>query len=86
MSAKIEVAEMLGNEINLHGAFGDDSVVMVIQTMDLDVDVKMGDTVDFNVQPRYIQLFDKDTGNNLIWYDEASAKANAPVCKSYPFK
>ena len=85
MAAKVEVAEMLGNEVNLHTAYGDDQVVMVIQTMDLDVDVKMGDVVDFNVNPKYIQLFDAETGNNLIWFDEASAQANAPVCKSYPF-
>ncbi len=86
MTAKVEVAEMLGNEINLHTSYGDDTVVMVIQTMDLDVDIHMGDVVNFNVQPRFIQLFDEATGNNLIWFDEASAKANAPVCKSYPFK
>ncbi|MBR1559375.1 MAG: sn-glycerol-3-phosphate ABC transporter ATP-binding protein UgpC [Clostridia bacterium] len=86
MSAKIEVAEMLGNEVNLHTSYGDDTVVMVIQTMDLDVDVKMGDVVQFNVQPRFIQLFDQASGNNLIWFDEVSAKANAPVCKSYPSK
>ena len=86
MSARVEVAEMLGNEINLHTTYGDDTVVMVIQTMDMDVEVKMGDVVSFNVQPRFIQLFDEATGNNLIWFDEASARANAPVCKSYPFK
>ena len=39
----------------------------------------------FTTQPRLIQLFDKETQNNLIWFDEASAKANAPVCKEYNF-
>ena len=27
----------------------------------------------------------KESGNNLIWYDEASSKANAPVSKAYNF-
>ena len=60
-------------------------VVMVIPTVDLDVDVSMGKTINFTTQPRLIQDFDKATGNNLIWYDEQSAKANAPVCKNYNF-
>lgn len=45
----------------------------------------MGSTVNFTTQPKLIQLFDKASGNNLIWYDKDSAASNAPVCKSYPF-
>ena len=85
LTAKVEVSEMLGNEVNLHTTCGDDHVVMVIPTMNLDTDVSMGNTIRFTTQPRLIQLFDKKTQNNLIWYDEASAKANAPVCKEYSF-
>lgn len=85
LKAKIEVSEMLGSEVNLHADCQGDEVVMVIPTVDLDVDVSMGATVNFTTQPRLIQLFDKATSNNLIWYDEVSAKANAPVCKSYNF-
>jgi multiple sugar transport system ATP-binding protein len=83
--AKIEVNEMLGSEVNLHARSGNDEVVMVIPTVDLKVDVSMGATVNFTTQPRLIQLFDKATGNNLIWFDAASAEANAPVCKEYNF-
>jgi hypothetical protein len=36
--------------------------------------------------PELIQLFDKETGKNLIWYDKESAEAHAPVCKSYDFE
>ena len=32
-----------------------------------------------------MQFFDKESGNNLIWYDPVSAEANAPVCKEYGF-
>ena len=42
----------------------------------------MGATVQFCTRQEPIQLFDKVTGSNLIWYDRKSADANAPVCKS----
>ena len=85
LKALIEVSEMLGTEVNLHIRSNEDEVVMVIPTVDLDVDVSMGKTINFTTQPRLIQLFDKATGNNLIWYDEESARNNAPVCKEYNF-
>ena len=83
LTAKVEVSEMMGTEYNIHAACGDDSVVMVIPTIGLGADVSMGKTISFDVAPELIQLFDEQTGNNLIWYDDASAKANAPVCASY---
>ncbi|MGX8705315.1 MAG: ABC transporter ATP-binding protein [bacterium] len=85
LKALIEVSEMLGTEVNLHTLSGKDEVVMVIPTVDLSVDVSMGNSINFTTQPRLIQLFDKATGNNLIWFDEKSSKANAPVCKEYHF-
>ena len=85
LTALIEVSEMLGTEVNLHTRSNNDEVVMVIPTVDLTVDVSMGKTIKFTTQPRLIQLFDKASGNNLIWFDEASSKANAPMCKNYNF-
>ena len=85
LSALIEVSEMLGTEVNLHTRSNDDEVVMVIPTVDLNVDVSMGKTINFTTQPRLIQLFDKASGNNLIWFDEVSFKNNAPRCKDYDF-
>ena len=85
LSALIEVSEMLGTEVNLHTRSNDDEVVMVIPTVDLQTDVSMGKTINFTTQPRLIQLFDKQTGNNLIWFDEESSAADAPVCKQYNF-
>jgi multiple sugar transport system ATP-binding protein len=85
LTAKVEVSEMLGNEVNLHTDCEGDHVVMVIPTMNLETDVSMGKTIRFSTQPRLIQLFDKQTQNNLIWFDEASSRANAPVCKEYNF-
>ncbi len=86
LKARIEVSEMLGSEVNLHADCEGDEVVMVIPTVDLTVDVSMGAVVNFTTQPRLIQLFDKATSNNLIWYDAESAAANAPVSKTYDFE
>ena len=83
LSAKIEVSEMMGTEYNIHAISGDDEVVMVIPTVGLDADVSMGTTVNFEIAPDLIQLFDEETGNNLIWYDEESAKNHAPECAKY---
>ncbi|MBQ6325169.1 MAG: hypothetical protein IJI26_03765, partial [Clostridia bacterium] len=85
LTALIEVSEMLGTEVNLHTRSNNDEVVMVIPTVDLTVDVSMGKTIRFTTQPRLIQLFDKATSNNLIWFDEESYRNNAPMCKNYDF-
>ena len=85
LEATIEVSEMLGSEYNLHARSGEDEVVMVIPTVGLDADVSMGSKIRFGTEPELIQLFDKATGNNLIWYDKESAENNAPVCKDYDF-
>ena len=85
LSAVVEVSEMMGSEYNIHARSNEDEVVMVVPTVGLEADVSMGATVKFTTQPDLIQLFDKETSNNLIWYDEASVAANEPVCKSYEF-
>ena len=85
LSATVEVSELLGSEFNLHARSGEDEVVMVIPTVDLETDVSMGAEIKFTTQPKLIQLFDKESGNNLIWFDEVSARNNAPRCKDYDF-
>ena len=83
LTAKVEVNELLGSEVNLHARSGEDELVMVIPTVDLDTDVSMGAEIRFTTQPKLIQLFDKESGNNLIWFDPVSAEANAPACAKY---
>ena len=85
LTAKIEVSEMMGSEYNIHARSNEDEVVMVVPTVGLEADVSMGAKVQFTTQPDLVQLFDKATSNNLIWYDEASVAANEPVCRSYDF-
>ena len=81
----VEVSEMLGSEVDLHANCGGDDVVMVLQTIDLNTDVSIGSRINFTFRPDLIQLFDKETGNNLIWYDAESVEAHSPKCKVYDF-
>ena len=83
LTATVEVNELMGSEYNIHAKSGEDEVVMVIPTVGLTADVSMGSRIRFTTQPDLIQLFDKDSGNNLIWFDPESAKANAPECMKY---
>ena len=86
LSATVEVSELMGTEYNIHARCGEDEVVMVIPTMGLTADVSMDAKINFTTMPELIQLFDKATQKNLIWFDEESAAANAPECKRYNFK
>lgn len=85
LTAKVVVNEMMGSEVHLHADCQGNEVVMVIPTVNLSTDVSMGQTIHFSTTPELIQLFDKKTQNNLIWYDKASADGCQPVCKSYNF-
>ena len=83
LTATVEVSEMLGTEFNLHTRSESDDIAMVIPTVGLTTDVSMGKTIHFDFDPALIQLFNKESGNNLVWYDKQSA--DAPICKSYTF-
>jgi multiple sugar transport system ATP-binding protein len=83
LSAQVEGSEMMGSEYNIHARSGSDEVVMVVPTVDLGADVSMGATIKFTTKPGLIQLFDKTTGNNLIWYDATSVAEHEPVSKKY---
>lgn len=83
LGGEIEVAEALGSEIDIHVACGSNNIVIVQQTAGLKTDVSAGTTIRFDTEPDLIQLFDKQTGNNLIWYDNESVQAHSPKCRSY---
>ena len=85
LTGTVEVTEMMGSSMHLHTDCQGDDIVMIVSTVGLDQGLVDGTTktVNFNFPADLLQLFDKETGNNLVWYDEASAKANHPVCAKY---
>ena len=85
LTGTVEVTEMMGSSLHLHTDCQGDDIVMIVSTVGLDQGLINGTTktVSFNFPAELLQIFDKETGNNLVWYDEASAKANHPVCAKY---
>ena len=83
LSGRVEVSEMLGSEFNLHVDCDGDDVIVVLPTVGLKQDVSQGAKIEFTTTPDLIQLFDKETGNNFIWYDAESVEAGSPRCRSY---
>ena len=85
LSGAVEVTEMMGSSLHLHTDCQGDDIVIIVSTVGLDQGLVNGTTktVNFNFPADLLQLFDKETGNNLVWYDEVSAKENRPVCAKY---
>ncbi len=85
LKGKVEVTEMMGASLHLHADCQGDDIVIIVSTVGLDQGLMNGTTkeVGFGFPADLLQLFDKETGNNLIWYDEASDKAHAPVCAKW---
>ena len=82
LTGTVDVTEMMGSSLHLHTNCQGDDIVMIVSTVGLDAGLLNGTTktVQFSFPADLLQIFDKATGNNLVWYDEASAKANAPHC------
>lgn len=73
---QVDVSEMMGSEIHLHvQGLAQEDVVLVIQAIDLPKGKRSGfqhgDEVCFTFGDEVIHLFDKETGKNLIYQEEA---------------
>ena len=67
LDATIEVSEMMGSEMHLHLRAGEDEVVAVIPTTDIDFNsTKIGASVRFAFNPELMQLFDPETEESLL--------------------
>lgn len=67
LDATIEVSEMMGSEMHLHLRAGEDEVVAVIPTTDIDFNsTKIGAPARFAFNPELLQLFDPETEESLL--------------------
>ena len=65
LTGNVDVMEMMGSEIHLHvNTLGKD-VIIIVQTMDLQQEYKLGTPISFTFGGNMIHLFDKETGVNL---------------------
>lgn len=79
----IEYNEMLGSEYHVHTRIDNDEIIIVVPKNEKELAIGDKSEFPFFVSPDMLQLFDKDTGNNLIWFDEKSSSSNQPVCCQY---
>ena len=70
LAAKVDVSEMMGSSIHLHGNANGKDVVTVMQTVDLPVRYRSGftygETVSLTFDTSLIHVFDKETEKNVI--------------------
>ena len=85
LTGRIEVTEMMGSSLHIHTDCQGDEVVVIASTVGMDPALLNGTakTLNFSFPADLLQLFDKATGNNLVWFDDASARANAPVAAKF---
>ena len=69
IKAAVDVSEMMGSSIHLHVNAGGKDVVLVISTVDLPEDHKLGyrygESVDFTFSDNVIHVFDRESGKAL---------------------
>lgn len=72
--AQVGVMEMMGSSVFLHLHYKDKKAVMVTQMLGsngrLKMDYEIGSTLNFRFDPQAMYLFDKETGNSIIYQDE----------------
>ena len=68
IEATVDVSELMGSELHLHVNSQGKDVVIVVPTTDIDLDAVHGrhKTIHYTFRPELIQLFDKETEENLF--------------------
>lgn len=74
---------MLGSEYYLHTRIDNDEIIIVVPKNKRELAIGDKSEFPFFVSPDMLQLFDKDTGNNLIWFDGKNSSSSQPVCCQY---
>ncbi|MBQ1401142.1 MAG: sn-glycerol-3-phosphate ABC transporter ATP-binding protein UgpC [Firmicutes bacterium] len=65
--AVVEVSEMMGSEVHIHMNAGGVDVVAIVSTDNAgEEEFRSRSEVSFDLNPRWMHLFDKETGENLI--------------------
>ena len=82
LKGQITMAERMGAEVNVHMHCAENDMTAVVSSVTYR-SLAQEKEVLFDLMPEEIQLFDPESGRNLIWYDGQSDKACAPVCRRY---
>ena len=65
ITAKVEVAEMMGSSVHLHVNANGRDVIIIVPTIDMKGNYNLGDTVHFSFKGNVAHVFSKETEKNL---------------------
>ena len=65
ITAKVDVAEMMGSSVHLHVNADGRDVIIIVPTIDMKGHYAMGDSVRFNFDGKVAHVFSKETDKNL---------------------
>jgi multiple sugar transport system ATP-binding protein len=65
ITAKVEVAEMMGSSVHLHVNADGRDVIIIVPTIDMKGNYNLGDTVHFSFKGNVAHVFSKETEKNL---------------------
>ena len=67
VSARVDVAEMMGSSVHLHVNADGRDVIIIVPTIDMKGNYNIGDTVHFTFDGKVAHVFSKETDKNLEW-------------------
>ncbi len=65
--AKVDVSEMMGSSVHLHVSAAGRDVIIIVPTIDMEGNYKIGDQVHFSFTGNVAHVFSKETEKNLEW-------------------
>ena len=67
ITAKVDVAEMMGSSVHLHVNADGRDVIIIVPTIDMKGNYNIGDKVHFSFKGNVAHVFSKETEKNLDW-------------------
>ncbi|MGX8692441.1 MAG: TOBE domain-containing protein, partial [Clostridia bacterium] len=65
VKAKVDVSEMMGSSVHLHLTAEGRDVIVIVPTVDLKENFRMGDAIQFGFNGKVAHVFSKETDKNL---------------------
>ena len=65
ISARVEVAEMMGSSVHLHVNADGRDVIIIVPTIEMEGSYNLGDVVHFTFDGKVAHVFSKETDKNL---------------------
>ena len=67
VAAKVDVSEMMGSSVHLHVSAEGRDVIIIVPTIEMEGNYKIGDQVHFSFGGNVAHVFSKETEKNLEW-------------------